>query len=907
MQAFKPFLKFIGLILTCLLGLSLSLSILIALLLFQPQWFINDASLRWASERVLSPLGVKISYDTLSPTFSREDFWNRSISVKGRAVRIEMENLNLELPSLSFQAAFNLHPQHFGLKQLGPLEALKAKLDMRSGPPDPTAKPFELSPDWVKRLEELKLEPIHVAFEAISFTPYQERPITTRLDARLLKDSSSQVWTLVTALEALRIDLGQLEVDLPEARAELAFKLDAKGILLQRLGPLLVDGRTLRLRLPEEPAAATASNPPSPSQAPTAARRSWPEQLKNVVLESSQINLKELIIQRPGAEPIHTELALDLSKSSPSTLNLDLALKKVKGLPLQGLKLGVAMQIPSQIGFMPLDARLNGQADLAKLGRARLDGDIHIGSKDEARYKLTAQYVYGKSTFQARSQGNVTGERFGIELSGDVSRPHPAIERIHLPRCRLSGNIGENRRPFLDAALDCLVSLTRVPTAAERAYEDLLPRNFNIAIQGPLTIPVWNEAPRFSAPIRVTLEELKGEVFQLSGKTDIELSGILAGPQQSFAGTATIDTRLSLASFQTAVKRFTGTDFSIPAPFNTLDGRVQCAAQGRIRLENQQVYLPVSCLSELDSSTQTLWMRADGIIQTRGQKKPLVQMDVNLEKVTIQLPKLSLDDPIPQILPDKRIVQLTNAALQAEPEPLPVELQVKITTPRGRPLQLSSHLLKRPIPIGIDLALTGDKPTRSGTVSIEDYDVDFLKKKAHVDHLKLILDPAIDSPALAGLLVFRDPDFRIDLKLSGTLAQPFYSFESQPPRSSSELLSMILFGGSPDSLDEDNLRSVEETRAAMVDGAVGLLSMYYLAATPIDSVGYNPHTGVFRARVRLGRTLSLTVGSDIEGLNQSVGMRKRLTENWSFETTAETDEESHENKGTAMFRWGRRY
>ncbi len=116
-----------------------------------------------------------------------------------------------------------------------------------------------------------------------------------------------------------------------------------------------------------------------------------------------------------------------------------------------------------------------------------------------------------------------------------------------------------------------------------------------------------------------------------------------------------------------------------------------------------------------------------------------------------------------------------------------------------------------------------------------------------------------------------------------------------------------MFGGEPAALDTEGQRSVEETRAAMVDGALGLLSMYYLASTPIDSVGYNPYTGVFRARVKLAKGLTLAVGSDLGGAHQTVGIRKRLSENWSFETTAETDEVTNESKGVALFKWGRRY
>jgi hypothetical protein len=296
-------------------------------------------------------------------------------------------------------------------------------------------------------------------------------------------------------------------------------------------------------------------------------------------------------------------------------------------------------------------------------------------------------------------------------------------------------------------------------------------------------------------------------------------------------------------------------------------------------------------------------------VEKTTDQKPVIRLAIGLNKLTFELPKLALNGTVPQIFPDKRIMTAEERAKAdgKTDDALPVTLDIRISTPPDRPLTLITSLQPTPVPISIDVSLKGDRVDPIGSIGINQYRVSFLKKKAYVDHIRLILAPDEEQPLLDGLVVFQDPDVKINLKLSGSVDSPFYELESVPPRSPTELLSIVLYGGDPDALDDENLRSVDETRAAMVDGAIGLLSMYYLASTPIDSVGYNPYTGLFRARVRVAQGLSLTVGSDLGGARQSLTLRKRLTENWSFETGAETDEETHQSKGVAMFKWGRRY
>jgi hypothetical protein len=119
-------------------------------------------------------------------------------------------------------------------------------------------------------------------------------------------------------------------------------------------------------------------------------------------------------------------------------------------------------------------------------------------------------------------------------------------------------------------------------------------------------------------------------------------------------------------------------------------------------------------------------------------------------------------------------------------------------------------------------------------------------------------------------------------------------------------LAVLLFGKEPEFLDPDKVQSVENTRAALADGMINLISMYYLASTPVESISYNPVSQSFSAKVNLARGTSLTVGTDPENLGE-IGIRRNLGGGWSLETKAAIDEETGTNSGSAMLRWSTSY
>ncbi len=692
---------------------------------------------------------------------------------------------------------------------------------------------------------------------------------------------------------------GLLSAHIPDLRLELSLDFHPKHYGITEVGPIDIQDSKLFIKLP-------AADPKQPDTG-FELDPIWLERLRKTRFKPIHVGLKGLIVEQPLEPKMMAQIDLNLQKLDMTHWTLALLVDKVKGLPIHRGLFNLSLQMSEGPSLTPLTATLKGNADLVKLGKAVLNGELQWDSPEKAQFKLDLLSNIGDQKQSLQASGKLDHERFDIKLSGQATYPVPSLQKVDLESCQFGGTLQEKTKPFLDSKLNCHVTLTREASPKEKAFEDMLPKVVQLNIRGPLTIAKWNQNPSFEALLTIGITPLQSQIYTLRSSSLINLNGRFFGGLKSLHMVIDTNTQITLDKFQAVVNRLSKTDFYVPAPFNTLDGHIQCDVQGRIQQLGALIHLPVSCTVDLKSEAQALFVTARGLVKKELDKKAQIQLAVILDRVTFEVPKLALNGKVPQIFPDKRISKVKDRATGEEEQGLPVILDIKITTPANRPLTLVTQLSKVPVPISFDLQITGEDMRPTGSIAIQDYQVSFLKKQAYVDHLRLILRPDEEPPGLDGLVIFKDPDVRISLKLSGTLDRPFYVLESQPPQAPTQLLSMILFGGNAGALDDNSLRSVEETRAAMVDGALGLLSMYYLASTPIDSVGYNPYTGLFRARVKVAQGLSLMVGSDLEGVRQSVTLRKRLTENWSFETGAETDEETKKNHGVALFKWGRRY
>ena len=129
---------------------------------------------------------------------------------------------------------------------------------------------------------------------------------------------------------------------------------------------------------------------------------------------------------------------------------------------------------------------------------------------------------------------------------------------------------------------------------------------------------------------------------------------------------------------------------------------------------------------------------------------------------------------------------------------------------------------------------------------------------------------------------------------------------SDPPLAESDIISVLLFNQTASELDSSDTSSVASTQSAVANRALGIFTILTLSSTPIEAVNFNPATGIYSARVKLGNGLTATVGTDWDK-SQEVALRKRLGRNFVLSTVFQTDQATNEQSTKTLIEWFKRY
>ncbi|HEX4049028.1 MAG TPA: translocation/assembly module TamB domain-containing protein, partial [Elusimicrobiota bacterium] len=378
-----------------------------------------------------------------------------------------------------------------------------------------------------------------------------------------------------------------------------------------------------------------------------------------------------------------------------------------------------------------------------------------------------------------------------------------------------------------------------------------------------------------------------------------------------------LDASASVARFKDLVAFLAGTPYAVPAPLDALEGGLRASFSARGEPGSDRVEFDYGARADLSGGKQRLKLHVSGSggaarawtpersVETRGT--------VTLDDVAVQLPDL---DPLkmPKATLDSRIKDTSARAARRSAAREPEEgaaastasfVAMRLNVVTARPVILYSNLALSPVPITLDLALAKPPGSATGNVSVGTFDAEFFRRRATVEHVDLSFRPDSKLVALDGLVNYKAAEALIHIKLLGTVEKPQVVFESDPPLSQSDIVSMLVFGKSPDELDADQASTVANSQTAMTDEAFGLASLYLFASTPIQFVGYDPATKSYSLKFRLPGGETLSLNSDFESTN-SVQLRKRLSRHFAIE--AEAVNSQTEGNGVVTFlEWFTRY
>jgi len=600
-------------------------------------------------------------------------------------------------------------------------------------------------------------------------------------------------------------------------------------------------------------------------------------------------------------------------KSAPASLPSWLTLPELAGVDIRVDRAEIVTSDREIVGSLTLTENTEAQRhryDLtAEASVPQGKSTLKAGLKAEisiAGEKLTVvgngSYREGKRSVTASFSGDTTLVDHHLSWSAEANGLAPQLSRIVCTDCSASLEKEENEQQNLK--LDCPVRLAlRLPSAVDLPFRKLVQTlgvRLGVELQrkdGDPKSPITGKVTLDAEPLFETLKEGKGSIaMDVEGKVDDSLG------DWAYA----LDSNLSIEHFEKIVTFLKETEWAVPAPLNNLRGPITINVKGEGALDKLSGTFPVTVKTQLESESQKLFLTAENTLTLSPQSDAL-DVNVMFEEVRLILPRLDLKKP-PRFVPDSRIHRYSGRPARPEPKKAsakPFKLSLKIGSRSEDAIRLSSNFAKQDVPLQLDINMP-KADQLSGSIRTREFKLDLFRRDAQVDSLQIKLHPDSTRNEIFGKVRVFYVDYTITIRIMGLLSRPEVHVESDPPLPEKQALAVLLFGRSLNELDSDSADSVGNTNAALADGAIGLASLYALASTPIESVGYDTRTQTFTAKVKLADGTSLTIGSDLSEVNQ-LGIRRRLTSQWSLNTYLENPFLSAERTLTSALEWSLRY
>jgi hypothetical protein len=616
------------------------------------------------------------------------------------------------------------------------------------------------------------------------------------------------------------------------------------------------------------------------------------------------------------------QLCLIIQDRSTKTNNRN---KNIKDKNMNGClsQLGVFVEadfsrLKPQINLFKMNSE--GNFSISEDSNIQFDASLNWDKKNKPAlgpmYSLSADWHLGKGHIVVESSGVARLIGLRGRVSGRVLDLVEAVPQVSFGRCSL--DVGREKSELYAQFpgylhLDC-------PLDAQIQYLDDLKKLSKSAISLPNEVAAHANIQVRSSDFPPQSEsQLLGQVglklsptdpdavVQLLGQVEVQVNGKIGVPVLSWDFKTHAHLNIKIPHFEDLTQQLKRSPWAIPAPFHVLHGNAQIQIDGDLTEEAGE--FPIRLQTHLSSSAQKLNLDGTGIFalpHLQDGFTPRLDFDLNLKDVRLELPRLDLLSALPRFFPDSRVQKLKlGRAAEGDKKKSPFEYHITVKTPDDKPVQILSNLAQTPVPVALALELEDSAPI-GGQIQIREFPVEFFRREATIDHLTLDLANPMNLSPVDGVLLVDYTDYKLTVRVTSVIGKPQFILTSEPPLPENQLVAALLFGQPLEELDADQSDSVGNARAAIADGAVNLLSFYVLASTPIQSLGYDPSTGVVSAKIRLGEGTSLNLGTNT-GDTATIGLRRRLSRFWTIETDVSRTTSTGQQVATAYLEWSHRY
>lgn len=559
--------------------------------------------------------------------------------------------------------------------------------------------------------------------------------------------------------------------------------------------------------------------------------------------------------------------------------------------------------------------KINVLSEILKLKNANLflklsptrEVRAKIAAKEQSATRDTIRLDAELKDAQVKANIELDLEKVGREIKVGLTAK-AFLKRFNGPieinNCRLNATLphGESTVPVDEAELMCFVNAKTKFLIADAAYLKKLPSKVEVKIVGSVN--------KYKG---VSEDELRGSITaELSPITNAFIEGTIGGKYEIIFSKSNskinfdpvnITGKILITDFLVFSRFMNSINLLIPSPLNALRGRISIEAKGQVSPSPLKGNLDVAVSTNLNSQSQTLELLAEGKASFKDCIPPEKNMTVSIELVAnqmkVRLPNIDYTNP-PPLTPDARFT-LKSPPKKGSECGLNYDFAFKN---KDEPILISGDLLKNDLPVNLSVNAKNNAPLK-GYLRIRNYTAEFFRRKGVLETFDLNLE----TKELSGKLRVDYSEYIVFVYLSGTTQSVRVDMQSDPPLPRDKVMAVLLYGKAPDELDADEAGSVENTNAAVKDNALSLASLYIFASTPIESVGYNPHTSGLTAKVKLGNGTSLNVGANSQGLTD-LGVTKRLSKHWRIQTTVKQpgeQEEGGQRSATTLLEWFQRF
>jgi len=877
-------------------------------LLRWPQLVFNDRSMR-ALSSFAGRFGAVVTWD-------QGKFEVQSPGLLHKQIAVDLDRLcfNLSenrqqgcLGKLSLAAEIAWRDGGLKILELGPLTLAEGDASLQIQPGNDNT-PLDLEKIALPEIFQATIfKPIHLQLKKFDLK-YGDTQVSTAGTLGMAADARGKPNHLEAQLDPSCIEFSEGKSSACLKKLGLSAEVSWKDsyLRLTHLGPLLLEGGELEL-------ATSKSSPPKPEEEGKFSLDLPPLVLPEVLRDTTfeRVSLAFDRIQWGSDQDLISGKLQIASEPSPEGQLGDIAVDAslAQGLGLAPSQVQATLRSPSHFRENDWNIDGGGRIGLRDGTVIGLTLSLHPEGKKVYGFRLNADSNFKKIPSRLAMSGELGEGRLRATLEGSLAHPASQIEKVTFSACGLDFRQISRKNDLSTLALDCPVQVDvpklRLPDPAFDKYVSV-PTRIKLKVKTDLRTTFFPSLDkRASGTLNAQIDTLTQDLLAAKGTTRIEFAGVPSRYPRDWKLDSQMDLSFLVPSFRKLKQTLEHTAFAIPAPLNVLDGTIELKVQGKADIAKSKGAIPVEFSTRLASTDQSFNTDGKGELNYalgKSGSTSELNLDLMLSDLRISLPHLGYS-AIPALFPDGRFENPKKTKVESA-LPANFKYNIKIKTAPDQPARLVSNLTKENIPIQLDL--NANKDRIGGTINVGQAQLDLFRRNAQLSRFKIELADPTDLSVVNGAIRVVYLDYKIDVIVVGTFKRPVVVFQSDPPLEREQIISVLIYGRTFDELNTDKSQSVSAVSAAAADRAIALGSLFLLASTPIESVGYNPATGEFSAKVKLAQGTSLSLGTQ-EGKTQEVGLKKNIGGNWILNTYFENNSDKGNQSGGALMEWYKRY